>query len=220
MSDNTGAAGDEGGFAALLADLELMAKAMPAKDDKDDTDATIAAAAADGDTAGEGNQDQPQEDPDDDGEDGETFGKSFEVTLADGTKAEALDGTAMMKSLHAENVALRGRTDEMGSALLGMGALMKSMHAAQIENVKLIKSLRSDVAKLGVQGSGRKAVLNVAEKNPAPVTNTAPTKHEIMAKAHSLQAEGKLSGADANRVFAYAERGLGIPEGLASLFTA
>ena len=226
-TQNTAAAaaagGEEGGFAALLADLDTLAKAMPAggKDaNDDDEDETIEAAAEDGegdegDDAGEGNQDQPAAK-------GDPFGKAFEVTLADGTKAQALDGTAMMKSLHDENVALRTRADDLQTALVSVGSLLKSLHAGQTKSDALIKSLRTDVAKLGGQGSGRRAVLTLQEKraSTAEVAPAAPTQDEIMAKALSLQTAGKLVGSDVSRVFAHTSRGFGIPAEYAHLFNA
>lgn len=234
MTENTAAAeaagGDEGGFADLLADLETLAKSKPDAEaevlakggkvaDEDDTDANIEEAAEEAGAGGEGNQDQADADPDD--EEGETFGKSFEVVLADGTRAQALDGTAMMKALHTENVALRAQQSELGQVVRSMGLLIKSMHGQQADSNKLIKSLSAQVSKLGNSGAGRKAVLHVQEKgNATPAAPAAPNQNDIMAKAQSLLAQGKLTGGDVNRVFTHTSRGLGVPSEFAPLFTA
>lgn len=223
----------EGGFDALLADLEVLHKALPTADeDGDDDDAKIQAAAEDGAQQGdaeggkaEGAEKGDKDDGEDEDEDGEgqPFGKSFEVTLADGRKERALDGTAMLKALHDENVALRAQGTQLTRGVTTLGELVKSMHAARVEDRKLLKSMSAQLARLGDQGRGRKALLHVNEKT-SPVTPPAearpPAKEEIMAKAESLRVAGRISGAQAIKVFSYTERGLGVPEELAPLFAS
>src|SRR5258708_16977497 len=88
---------------ALLDELDIMVKAQPAAGSADD-DKKIAAAAADGDGKVEGADADPDKDGDGDGDndgdgDGKGMAKSFKITLADGSEAEAVDGAPMIKSL-------------------------------------------------------------------------------------------------------------------------
>lgn len=152
-------------FGKLLADLEQFGKALPAAgdgkgdgkgDDKDPKDGAGAGGGEGGD--GEG-----------DGADGEEFaGKSFEVVLPDGSKVQALDGTELVKALHAELVTTRGQLSDVSTTLAkAMQAMAKGfapMRTALEEQGELIKSLRTEVATLRGSGTGRRAVLNVHEK--------------------------------------------------------
>lgn len=228
----------EGGFDALLADLETLAKSLPNDADGadgEDDDAKIQAAAEDGAAQGdgEGGKAEGSEDGDEgngeageDGE-GEPFGKSFEVevTQPDGTKRKerALDGTKMLKALHDENVALRAQGTQLTRGVSTLGELVKSLVAQRADDRKLLKSMSAQLARLGDQGRGRKALLHVTEK-PSPaapqVENRPPAKEEIMAKAQSLRASGALTGAQVIQVFSYTERGLGVPDELQHLFAS
>ena len=87
-------------FNELLAELETLAKAQPA-----DGDQKIAAAAAEGgagapdDEDDEGEADPAAGNGEPDGDEGKPMAKSFRVTMPDGTEQEAVDGTALVKSL-------------------------------------------------------------------------------------------------------------------------
>lgn len=223
----------EGGFDALLADLDLLAKAMPAAGedndgaDGEDDDAKIQAAAEDGAAQGDGADGKAEGSEDgakgDDEEEGTPFGKSFEVTLADGRKERALDGTAMLKALHDENLALRAQGSQLTRGVSSLGELVKSLVVQRTEDRKLLKSMSAQLARLGDQGRGRKALLHVNEK-PSPAAPAAPeappAKETIMAKAQSLRESGALTGAQVIQVFSYTERGLGVPDELQHLFAS
>lgn len=220
----------EGGFADLLADLETFAKSLPGEGE----DTAAGAGGADGDdteAGGNADGDDTEAGAGADGEDGaaggeEPFGKSFEVVLADGTKAEAFDGTAMMKALHDENVALRSQGIELTRGMTTLVPLVKSLLKERAEDRKLLKAMDARLAKLGGAGSGRKVVLRVDEKPPlggggadaAPPKAPEMSQDEIMAKAQSLLSEGKIDVIGANRVFTHTSRGLGVPEDLRTLF--
>lgn len=201
----------EAGFAGLLAELETLSKALPAVDDEGHDDDAAAEAAADEDEA------ELSAAGAEDGE--EPFGKSFTVTLEDGTEAEAFDGTAMLKALHDENVALRSQGEDMAKALTGLGGLVKGLHAALSEQAEMLKSLRGEVRKLGAQGNGRRTTLSLHEK-PSPVEpkREGLSVGEVFAKAESLIGAGKLNALQAGKLTASLNSGRGIPTDLAPLF--
>lgn len=125
--------------------------------------------------------------------------KSFEVTLADGTKLQAVDGVEMFK-------AVIGRVEKNETSVL---AGMRAM-------VDIVKSLGDQVKKLSESGRGRKAVLTIAEKAPAATDVTKSAEEgvkpdDFFAKALAMQAEGKLSGTDIARAESYMNRGLPVP---------
>lgn len=189
-----------GNFEALLGELDLL-KSMPADD------ATMGG-ADDATAGGDGDGDEGGGDGDgggDGGEGDEAFGKSFKVTLADGTEAEAYDGTAMMKSLRTDLLGLQGDNEALAKALGGAVEAIKAQREAIISQGTLIKSLQADLAKLAGQGSGRRSVLNVLEKTattaPASPSGAAQkiTPAGFMAKALSLQKTGELNATDVAR---------------------
>jgi hypothetical protein len=189
-------------FDALIAELnaqdETMAKSMaPAGKDKDDKE--IQQAAEEGQDQSDkdaGNQDK------DDDDDEEVFGKSFEVTLDSGEKVEVLNGTEMMKSLHAGLQAARDRNSALSSALESAMILVKNQGAAIIQQAEMLKSLQADVKRLGGQGTGRKALLNIHEKpaiGPEPKP-AAATPDQVMTKAMAAFTAGKITGLEVSRL--------------------
>lgn len=188
----------------LSTEQENLSKALPADDGKDDE--KIQTAAADGgDGKGDGDGDK---DGDKDGDgDGEQMGKSLgTVTLADGSQAEAIDGTELVKSLMTRVETTEG---QMQKALEGAIGLIKGQSA-------MIKSLSEQVAKLAGTGRGRKTVVTVTEKTPAgtPMNKSEPagmTGEEFMAKALQAQATGKILAKDVSAIEMYLNRGMPIP---------
>jgi hypothetical protein len=134
-------------FDELLGELETLAKAQPAEDGDD----KIVAAAAEGGGQVEG------EEKDDGGEGADPMAKSFEVTLADGTKVQAQDGTALVKALQDR---LETTETTMAKALETAIGLIKS------QGEQLV-ALKGKVASLSSEGKGRKAVLTVTPKPSA-----------------------------------------------------
>lgn len=181
-------------FAALVAELDTLAKAMPAGDCDKDDDKKIEAAAADGGTA-------PEADPDKDGDEDEVLGKSFGVTLADGTEVEAYDGTEMLKALRTENDELRGKTGELLKGLQLTGQMVKQQGERIAAQGDLIKSLRGDIAKLASAGRGRAAVLSVHEKPTAePAKPEGISPGDLMAKAMVAFEKNAITGLDVARL--------------------
>lgn len=197
-----------GGFDKLLGELEVLSKAIPADgaDADADADAKVAAAAADGADAG------ADADADPDKKDGEELGKSFEITLADGSKVEAQDGTELIKALNTRIDATEG---QMLKALESAVGLLKSQGA-------LIKSLQDQVAKLGNEGRGRKTIVSIVDKPDAAAAALAKsedkgvTPEAFMAKALTALKDGKISGSDLSLAEACVNRGTQIPANIIS----
>jgi hypothetical protein len=199
-------------FNALLAELDSLSKAMPTMD---------AGELGDNEELDEDGNPIKKPDPKDaTGEnsgEGEPMGKSLQVTLADGTLVEAIDGTEMVKSLQADIDALTTQNDELSKALTATIGLVKQMHAFGHQQVTLMKSLRDDVAKFGGQPTGRRSVLSVNEKIIAGTPAAAPAKlthGEIMAKALQAQKDGRIESGDVARIEARANRGIELPADL------
>lgn len=192
MSDNN--------FETLLGQLEAvqtgadtMVKALAADAEADKAgDKKIAAAAADGAKDGDGD-DTLAGGKDGDGDGDAMFGKSFQVTLEDGSVQEAFDGTAMMKALGDEVVALKGERDSFGKALGIIAGTMKAQQGLLSQQADMLKSLQGDIATLRGSGTGRRALLSVHEK-PAgtpPPNGDKPTMSRTAFMAKALVAHGK-----------------------------
>ena len=209
------------GFEALVADLESLQKSQALGDSGDDQ--RIADAAADGDdSVGAGDagdvenldavdlDDEPDEDED------ETFGKSFAMTLEDGTVIEAVDGSAMVKALMEKNEALTAQITEQE------GEMSKALTTV-VETIKgqseLIKSLQEQVSRLSGEGRGRKAVVSVAEKPAATLTKSEPTGmsgSEFMAKCEAAFSAGQITGRDVSIAETALQNGIAVPEHIVS----
>ena len=187
-------------FDSLVGELgDLLKAATAEKDGKGDE--TIKKAAEDGEEGGE--------DGGEDEDEGESFGKAFSVTLPDGTVQEAYDGTVMLKALHTENLGLRADLGRAGEALTGAVGVIRAMQKTQGEQGTLLKSLSAQVAAMGTQGAGRRAVLSINDKPGAGSGGGGAkvTAGDVMAKSMALFTEGKLTGADIARVEAAHGRG-------------
>ncbi len=185
-------------FTALIEDLEALQKAKPHPEpDGDEGDEKIRAAAGEEaaekaeaeappekkepDKKGEPDGDEGDMDAGDEGDDEDeedenpVLGKSFGVTLEDGTEVEAYDATLILKSfderlggfarelseidlLKAEIAELKGRE------IPTTEAIETAIKPVLEKQTALIKSLQEQVAALSAQGKGRKSKLNVHEK--------------------------------------------------------
>lgn len=234
-------------FTALIEDLEALQKAKPhSEPDGDEGDEKIRAAAGEEaaakaeasaddkaappaksakDEEPDGDEDDGSDDPDNYDEtedDGKPFGKSFGVTLADGTEVEAYDATEILKSfdarigsqvteldlLKAEIAALKAR--DIPSA----DAIKAEVEKVLVAQNDLIKSMQAQIAALGAEGRGRKSLLNVHEKPAAAGTEArpeTPSSEALMTKALIAQKQGRITGQDVARLDAYLGRGLQAP---------
>lgn len=190
MSDANKVAGNP--MAELLAELETLAKALPGKDDQDDKDILEAAEAA---KIAEGDDPDGDPDEDEDEDDIEPMGKSFKAVI-DGEEKDVVDGTELVKSLISRMDSESGvMAKAMGQAvelIKTQGEMLKS----QAESIALLKS---DIARIGGTGAGRKSALNVYEKTgPADAAQIqqSVTPAQLMAKAESAMKTGAITGRD------------------------
>jgi hypothetical protein len=200
-------------FEKLLEELDTMAKAFGDEAAKDDE--KIKAAAADGnvdaDDDGEDDVTGEKKGAADGDKDDEPMGKSFAFTLENGEVIEAMDGTEMVKSLMARVESTEG---VMAKALSQAVELIGKQG-------EMIKSLRADVAKIASSGSGRKAVLSVAEKTTAGAapeqlakSATGLTKQEFFAKANAAFDTGRITGKELTVIDVSLRSGSEIDQGL------
>lgn len=183
-------------YELLLNELETLQKGYAA--DADDK-AIQAAAAESGDKPDDEELDEdgkpiakkqkPAVEPD--GDEGTPFGKSFTIVGENGQETEAFDGTAFVKSLHSDVVALGQTVEsekaELSKSLVVLVGVMKSQGA-------LIKSLQDSFSALSNQGAGRKSVVmptGIMAKATGPVSNET-----FMAKANAAFSAGRISGKD------------------------
>ena len=199
-------------FQTLLDDLDALHKAMPkGKPEQDDDDEIKNAAGGDADDDGikDGDEDinDENDDENDENDEPEPMGKSFAVTLADGTEVEAMDGTELIKALSNDITTQRAQTEQILSG-----------------TVDLIKSLSIHVADLSAKverlskASGRRSVLNVHEKPDILGKSLAPavSPQSVLAKALKAQREGRLGGHQVAEIETYLNRGAEIPHALAA----
>lgn len=192
-------------FKALLERFETLQKSLPAEGSEDD-DKIAAAAAASGDTpngegegaaAAEGEGEGEGVSPDE-GE--EPMGKSFSITLDDGTVIDAQDGTALVKALSEQVGALQGRIDAQVSEGETMAKALETACSVIEKQDAMFKSLSAKVDALSKQGRGRASVVNVAEKPAAAVAPRAEVQgvkpDDFMAKAMDKFNSGAITGRD------------------------
>jgi hypothetical protein len=201
-------------FDRLLADLgeiEDMRKAAQPGAKMNDDDKIKAAADGDADDDGEedGDEDsytgEPDGDDDNDG-DGEPLGKSFPVTLADGTEVEALDATALLKAMQDDAA---NQFNPVGRALAGTVGLLKSMNGELV-------SLRKEVARMGARGAGRQSVLRVPpEQAEGMAKSDRSGPNDILAKSMAAMHRGDFNAAQVAEVEVYVSRGMPLPAHLA-----
>lgn len=220
---------------ALLEELDVLAKAQGVAGEGEgegtDEEAANAAAAAEereeanagaGADEGQGEGDEGEGE----GEGDEPLGKSFNVTLADGTEVPAFDATVLLKGLMVQVEAQKAENGLLAKALSSTTGLIAGLTNTVKAQDALLKSLQGDMAKLRREGQGRKALLSVHDK-PAggPAKPQHPTPNEIMAKALELNKDKKITALDvallnvrANN--ARAGEPVAIPDHLAAYFAA
>jgi hypothetical protein len=129
--------------------------------------------------------------------------KSFKFVLEDGTEVEAADGADLIKSMVEQQKATEG---DMLKAMTGLVGLVKGQG-------ELIKSLQTQIAELGGQGRGRRAVVNAGEQ---PGGDTPPAKppvdgQALLAKCLDAQAAGRLTANDVAMADSYIGSGYDLP---------
>jgi hypothetical protein len=186
-----------GGFAALLA--ELGESATLAK-----------AAGADLDTPPKGKNGKPMIKGDDgewgednsDDEGGDDMGKALSVTLEDGTRLEAVDATDILKGHDGLLKALQA------DVLPQFMAVIKDQGTVIKKQGDLLKALQVEVGTLRNTGRGRSSALTVHDQpRRAAAPATGPKKEEVLAKADSIFAAGKLDAVTYSEIAGRMERG-------------
>lgn len=173
-------------FDALMGELDvILAKATAVDQPEDDKKIEAAAADADPSAIDEGKGD------DDAGDKGAVFGKSFAVTLDDGTQVDAYDGTEMVKALHTTIGAQAGKITALEAQVSGADAfatkavgLFKALQTQIAEQGVLIKALRE-------QPGGRRST--ITDPTP-PARADQATRGDMLAKSLTAQAAGRISG--------------------------
>jgi hypothetical protein len=171
-------------FDAFLTEIDGLQKAMPdpadyeeSEEDKEEDaegDAKIKQAAE----AGKGKQ---------------PMAKSMQITLADGSVVDAVDGGEMIKALQDEVSTLGG---DMAKAMGVTLDLLKQQGAVLAAQDGMIKSLTAKVASLSNAPAGRKSALMVHEKPAGTMAKAQPeglSVQEFMAKADAAFAAGKIT---------------------------
>ena len=198
-------------LSSLSADQATMAKALPADDGKDEE--KIQAAAEEGGLDGDADDVGGKADGDADDKGDKPMAKSFKFTLEDGTEVEAQDGAEMVKALADRVTVVEGDKEQLAKALESAVGVIKGY-------APLIKSLQEQVAKLGGEGRGRKAVVSVVEKPNAgetPLAKSQPagvTPEAFFAKAMDAQKMGRISGTDIAVAESCLNRGEAIPQSI------
>lgn len=188
-------------FDALLGELDTMMKALGTDDSADDTKIQEMA-----DAQGE-DEDEGEDECEGCDEDG-TLGKSFNVTMADGSVYRMHDGTELVKALQSQVEDLTAQNDKTMDAFQSSVALIKSLQAD-------VQTLQKSVGELGNQGRGRKAVLSVHDKPASGVLAKSETSSaDILTKALAAQQAGRVSSLEVSQIEAYAGRGIEIPSNL------
>lgn len=213
-----------GNYAELIRnlgiELESFAKADPVKDDDDkkadkegDTSADnqkIQAAADDG---------KANSDADDDDKKGKPFGKSFQVKLADGTEAEAFDGTEALQALAAHAAEQDTVIEDLQKAFASACEVIKVLRTEVAASSEMVKSFGTKTAAAASAGTGRRTMVSIVEKlTPAEKAGGGtvaaarePTAGSVMMKAQELCAAGRLDWAQVARIEAFQLRGLLAP---------
>ena len=153
-----------------------------------------------------------------------TLGKSLGmVTLADGTEVEGFDASAIVVSLQTELDAQKATGAAMLKAMGTMATVQRQAHGLIQQQADLIKSLQADVQRIGGQGAGRKAVVNVHDLPKPGGGVTEPqgmNRGEALAKSMTLLGAGKLSAIDVAQIEGSLNATGKVPERYAPLFTS
>jgi hypothetical protein len=205
----------------LEAEQEQLAKSMSAEAEGGDAGAGEGAEVEgdeDGD-AGAGGEGADGGEGDEDGDAGAGeeedgyMGKAFDVTLPNGDKMKAYDGSRAVAVLLEQN-------ERLAKAQAATTKLLKSLGAQNKKLVEQVKSandkadeLKKSLDAIGDQGRGRRsAVVIMPNKENGDGEGLQP--REFMAKAMSLYQEGKLTSDQITMAEAAIGSGRQVPESI------
>jgi hypothetical protein len=125
----------------------------------------------------------------DEGAAGGDMSKAFQVTLPDGSQAEAIDATVILKALDSDMSQVKKALPQFLGLIRQQG--------------NMIKALADENAKLRTTGTGRRSVLNVAEKPSLTLSGNmekaegALSVADFMLKAEGALKAGEITGIEA-----------------------
>jgi hypothetical protein len=171
-------------YEALLEELDALQKALPAAagpaDDDDDED----------DEKDRADPDAADANDDDEDDDDQPMAKSFRFELDSGEAVEAIDATDILKSLQADLTSLRTAREQdsttVEQGLVGLLQVVKHQGA-------MLKSLQSQIQKLGNSGSGRKSVTG-PDADMLKAQAPELSQPQLLAKAHTAYEAGRITG--------------------------
>lgn len=197
---------DAGAGAGAAGSPDLGPEVEDVDEDEDEDD------LADGgdDDALPGGEDAVDDEEDGDGEPGVPFAKSYAVRTADGGVIRAVDGAAALRALQRR---MARRDEVMSKALASVTSVLK-------QQAELIKSLRAEVARGGMAGRGRKAVLTVHDKPAAGTLQKSQpagvSSQQFLLKALDAQRAGRITGVDVAIAEAALNAGQQVPQHIAA----
>ena len=174
-------------FEKMMEDINnVLAKAQAVEsDDAEGADEKIADAAGD------------------DKDDPEAIMKSFAVTLADGTEAEAYDATAVLKAMGATLAATREDNKRLTGQMEAMAKAMTTLTNTVASQATMLKSL-------GSQPAGRRSVAQ--DTTPPP---QALNRQDVLAKAMTAMQAGKIGSLEVSSIETRLNKGLALTPELA-----
>jgi hypothetical protein len=162
------------------------------------------------DKHGEDDDEDDYDYDDDDGDDDEVLGKSFGVTLEDGSEVEAYDGTALLKSMAAKLDVHDRNSQQVAEAMGAISSLIKSQQDSMGALTKRVVTLTKALNTMANKGAGRRSTINVHEKLSAldgSAVNESLDAGSLMTKANSAFDQGKITGSDLNTLSVQVRRG-------------
>ena len=183
-------------YEALLNDLEQLQKSYAEEDERIQAAAAQASHGIGGDGEDDADDDEDaaraeEEGADEDEDGGETFGKSYVLVDEDGRETQAVDGTALVKSLTARLKRVTREAEADKSALAKSILALKGLIEHQ---GKQITTLAERLTAFSSQGAGRKSVTLPSESMAKSMVQMTPQL--IKSRAAAAFKEGRLSGAE------------------------
>lgn len=181
-------------YEKLLDDLETLQKSYAADEDDKRIQAAADEARSEDDEEDEldeegkptGKKKSLAKKGDEDGKEN-PFAKSFNGTTEDGQAFEAIDGTELIKALHAE---VETNKADLTKSLTFLVSVIKSQG-------NLIKSLQENYIELAGQGRGRKSVSGPTFDMAKSLQDSQPLNAQgFMLKANAAFDAGRISGKD------------------------
>ena len=157
------------------------------------------------------------DDPDDyeGGDDDDPMVKSFPVTLSDGSSADAIDGTEMLKSFSAQlNDQKETLESFQGDLVKALGSVMDLVKSQSVEIAKqgqVIAALHEDIGRLRKTGKGPQSVLMAKAETILPAQS-------VLAKALAAKNAGAITSTQFSEVDASIRHNVAIaPDVLAKI---